>query len=398
MDNRYILGIDVGTSTIKVFIGTRTMDGSVSIAGSGIMPTAGFVKGIITDVEALAMSISQAVECAVMATDISVKDAYIGFGGMEIQVIKGTGIIAPASIQTITSEDICRVYGAAILASISDEEQALHVVPQWFFVDGKKQASVLVGQRCATLKVEAQIITMPKVVVSQLTDAIKRVGINVLGIVANSILSTQLLPASGTQKKLFLDIGAGTTELVIYNDNQIDFSLSLPLGGHYITSDIMQGLNITYHHAEEIKKYYAKLDKNLCGQNIILDCNNYGTTDKQCSYDFLYDIIESRIEEIVYLIHDSLKSNLGGENIEKIFVTGGCGAMPNLVDRIETTFGIPVEVVILKELQSEYTHPSNTACYGVLTYAVHHLTQDQGGSGVKNRKSLIGRLKDLFYS
>ena len=114
MDNRNIMGIDIGTSVIKVFIGTISGDGSILIAGSGTMPTTGFVKGIITDVTALAMSIHQAVECAIMATDIVIHDAYIGMGGAEISSVTSIGSIAPSNMDGITQEDMSRLYQSAI--------------------------------------------------------------------------------------------------------------------------------------------------------------------------------------------------------------------------------------------------------------------------------------------
>jgi len=372
MDNRHILGIDVGTSSIKVFVGKMAADGNTLIMGSGTMPTKGFVKGIITDVQALAMSIDQAIQCAVMATAISMNDAYIGFSGMDSISISSSGSIALSINAPITHEEINRVYQAAIFASVPDDYEVLHLLPKCFFVDKKRQVNLPLQQKCAHLEVEAHIVMIPKQVMNTLISAVEKLGINVIGVVASPIVTTQVLTKIGVGNCLFMDIGAGTTDLVAYHDGQIYLSASLPLGGDYITSDIMQGLSITHKHAEEIKKYFAKLDKNLLGQNIILDCNDYDTTDKQIPYDFLHKIIGSRIDEIVYLVHDYLKSTVPVDQLEKIFLTGGCGAMSSVGDCIQNLFGIPIEIVTPKELLPEYSDAANSACYGVLTYAVNN--------------------------
>ena len=398
MDNRHILGIDVGTSTIKVLIGTMAMDGNLLIAGSGTMPTTGFVKGIITDVQALAMSISQAVECAVMATNISVKDAYIGVGGVEISSISSIGSIALSSTDAITHEDINRVYQAAILAGVPDDHEVLHLLPNFFLVDKKKQVDLPLQQKCAHLEVEAHIVTIPKIVINKLINAVEKLGINVVGVVANAIVAAQVFKTISVRRYLFMDIGAGTTDLVACQDGQIYLSSSLPLGGDYITSDIMQGLSISYSHAEGIKKYFAKLDKNLRGKNIILDCNDYGTIDKQISYDFLYEIIESRIDEIVYLVNEYLKSTVSVDNFDKVFLTGGCGAMPSLGKYVEKLFGIPVEIVTPKELLPEYAGPANVACYGVLTYAAHNRPVPQAIMSNSAWGPLLSKFKKYFNS
>jgi len=398
MDNGHVLGIDIGTSMIKVFIGTLAMDGGVLIAGSGTMPTTGFTKGIITDFEALAMSIKQAVECAVVATSISVKNAYIGIGGIEINSLNSVGSIGLSIRDAITHEDINRLYQAAVLVGALDEDEVLHILPRNFVLDKQQQLDVPLQQKCAHLEVEAHLVTIPKIVMNKLIDAIEKLGINVIGVVANSVVAMQTLPAISTQKTLFMDIGAGTTELILYRGREIYFSTSMPLGGDYITSDIMKGFSISYNHAEEIKKYYGKLDKNLRGQNIILDCNDYGTTDKQFAYDFLYDIIESRIDEIISLIKDPLKSIALEEDIEMIFLTGGCGAMPSFADGVKKMFGVTVEVVTSNELPLEYVSPANVACYGVLTYAVNNIPDGQVVSNNNTWQSLLSRFKKLFNS
>ncbi|MBC8014150.1 MAG: cell division FtsA domain-containing protein, partial [Sporomusaceae bacterium] len=178
-------------------------------------------------------------------------------------------------------------------------------------------------------------------------------------------------------------------------DRQIYLSASLPFGGDYITRDIMKGLGISHNHAEEVKKYYAKLDSNLRGQNIILDCNDYGTTDKQISYDFLNEIVESRIDEIVFLVYDYVKDIVIADKIEKIFLAGGCGAMANFSDGVERIFGMPVEVVTLQELPAEYASTSNITCYGVLTYAANNMP-DMPLTNSNPLRSLVSKFKKFF--
>lgn len=396
MDNRHIVGIDVGTSTIKTFIGKKMQDGTVFIAGNGTMPTTGVTKGTITDLEALAMAISQAVECAVMATHISVKDAYIGLSGMGISSINSIGSVSPAATDAIIHDDIKRVYQAAVFASVPDDHEVLHVLPQAFLVDKERQTHVPLRQQCAHLEVEAHIVSMPKVILHKLIQAVESLGIHVAGVVANHIAALQVLAASDAQNYVFMDIGAGTAELAVVHNRQINASAVLPFGGDYITRDIMNGFEISHQHAEEIKRYYAKLDKNLRGRNIILDCNGYGTTDKQFSYDFLSDIVESRIEEIVDLIQEYLASIGEAGNIEKIFLTGGCGVMPNIRDRIQEVFAIPIEEVNMDGILTEYANHTNFACYGVLTYAVNHMPDAPAAMNQNTWRTFVSKFKNLL--
>lgn len=398
MNGKYILGIDIGTSMIKVLVGKLGIGESVLITGSGTIPTEGFTKGVISDSKQLAKAIKQAVDCANMATDFLVKDAYIGIGGGEITAVNGVGSIAPLRPNNITLDDMSRVYRAAALVAVPDDHEVLHVLPQKILIDKQRRDSLPLQEKGSHLEVEAHIVSIPKLVLNSLVNEIEKLGINVIGLVANSIAVTENIAPVLINNCLLMDIGAGTTELILYQDGHIVLSASLSLGGNYITSDLMQGLSICWDHGEEIKKYYSKLDKQLRGQEIVLDCNAYNTTDKHIPYDFLYDIIESRTCEIVYLIHDYLKVVLVEKKIDKVLLTGGCGAMPSFAQNIEATFGIPVEVIIPKDVSVEYNSPGNTACCGILKFAGRNLPKSQITPDNNVWCSLIGKCKKFFNS
>ncbi|AIF52055.1 cell division protein FtsA [Pelosinus sp. UFO1] len=395
MDGRYILGIDIGTSTIKVFIGTLDTNGNVLVAGSGTAPTVGFKKGIFSDPKLLAMTIKQAVDCAVGATDICVKDAYIGISGIEIKAVNSLGSVSPLLTDQITQDDISRGKRAATFVAVTEDHEVLHVLPQKFFVD-KQRVELPLQENGSHLEVQAHIVSIPKKILNSLVNAIEELGINVVNVVVNSIVVTENIKSTSSGNFLLMDIGAGTTELTLYQEGYVFLSASLPLGGDYITSDIMQGISISWNHAEEIKKYYAKLDKQLRGQEITLDCNAYNTTDKHIPYDFLNDIVESRVSEIIYLLSDYLKLSLEEIQIGKVFLTGGCGAMPSFIECIGTTFGVPVEIIHPSDLPPEYSSPGNTACYSIVKYAVKNLSKPQVAPGSNAWQRLMNRCNKFF--
>lgn len=396
MDDKCILAIDIGTSNIKVFVGKIGIDGNVTIAGSGTMATKGVAKGVISDLQLLAKSIEQAVDCAVLATDLSVKDAYIGVGGMELRSSNGVGSIALLSPGSITLDDMERVYQAAALVTVPDDHEVLHILPKRIFVDKKRTNELPIQEKGSHLEVEAHVVSIPKVMFGNLVKMIENLGINVIGIVANAIAVTETIVPAPADNFLMIDIGAGITEVVLYRDKHVELVTALPLGGNYITNDIMQGLAVSWEHAEEIKKYYAKLSNELRGKKTVLDCNAYDTTDKHVSYDFLYEIVESRICELVYLIYDHSKVFLAEHKIEKVLLTGGCGSMPSFTQSIETTFGVPVEFINTQELPFEYNSPRSTACYGILKYAGKHLPKPQAELESNFWRLLIGKCKSFF--
>lgn len=258
---------------------------------------------------------------------------------------------------------------------INSDNEVLHVFPV-------KESPGLPGE---ALEVDAHIVSASKSTLKALTAALAGNGLHVNGIVSSSVMAAEAikneLPVQA-DNFVFIDIGAGTTDFVVYVGGRLCFSASLPLGGDYITNDLMQGLTVNRAHAEEIKRYYSRLSPDLRKQGVVLDCNDYGTTDKHISFDFLYDIIESRVDEICALVYDYLRPRLdkrladSGQAIERIYLTGGCGTMPSMVACMAKYFQIQAEPVKPKYLAEEYAHPVNTVCYGIIHYGAGAIVRE----------------------
>ncbi|MDD4600765.1 Cell division protein FtsA [bioreactor metagenome] len=373
MDKRHILGIDVGTAAVKVFSGTMADENDIIINSIGLMPTRGLDKGVISDCNALSASIRQAVNCVIAADQIAGINAYLGIGGMGLNSLHCAGSVAPLSPKAITSEDIDRVCRSAVLAGVPTGLAALHVLPLCFWVDKERQTVIPIGKKGACLEVEVFIVTVPQASLNELIEAVQKTGIHVAGVVANSIVGTQALQAhDGGTRGIVVDIGAGITEIALYQEGVIYYSASLPLGGNYITRDIVKALEISEQHAEGVKRYYSRLDRALRGQAVMLDCNDYGTIDKQVSYDFLSNVIESRVEEIVFFLQEYVKGLKVDHPIDEILFTGGCSALPSFSIALEKCFGVQVKIKVPDQLLAEYAYPSNTACYGIMLHAAHH--------------------------
>ncbi|WP_425060782.1 Cell division protein FtsA [Sporomusa carbonis] len=373
MDKKTILAIDVGTGMVKVFSGRQQADGSLQLLGSGAAPTAGYTRGTVTDVNALAHSIRQAVDCVAMAADNQAADSvYLGISGSMLVSQNSVGSVALASPGTVIPADVERACQAAVFAAAKNDHEVLHV----FAV---KESLVRAG---AALEVETHIVTAPKAILQSLTCALTEVGICLNGIVSNVVTAAESMKSELPGQPanfIYMDIGAGTADFAVYVDRRLCLSASLPLGGDYITSDLMQGLSVSRAHAEEIKRYYSRLSSDLRNQGVILDCNDYGTTDKHIPFDFLYDIVESRVDEIVTLVYDYLSPLLKnylsqpGQVFDGIYLTGGCGSMPSVAACVARVFQIHTEVIKPSRLAVEYAHPANAVCYGIINYGARKL-------------------------
>ncbi|MBP2650016.1 MAG: cell division protein FtsA [Firmicutes bacterium] len=395
MVKKCALGVDVGTASIKALVGMINGRDNISIIGSGFVPTVGFSKGMLTDAARLAKAIKEAVDCAVMAAETKVEDIYLGIGGLGIVSGNSRGSVALSPKSIITGADIKRVCQVATMLAVPEDYRILHTLPIRYWVDGNQCAEEPVGQQGVRLEVDAHVVSVPEAVIAEISEELAALGIHLSGIMANAV--TGLYIEGGTEEtSAVIDIGAGLSDLALLHRGKICVSSSLIIGGDYVTNDIMQALGISRPHAEEVKRYYAKLNGELRGKDIMLDCNGYGTTDIKVAYDFLAKVIESRIEEIIYIVHQYFQPEITRYGVKKIVLTGGSVLSPSFAMYIEKFFNIKPELIALgNRLPAEYAQQSNTACYGILNEVAMGVVVDDDNE-VGMLRLLVNKIKNLI--
>ncbi|HWR40072.1 MAG TPA: cell division FtsA domain-containing protein [Patescibacteria group bacterium] len=399
MEKRRIIGVDIGSEAVKVLMGTTENSGQVNIFASGSAPTMGFLKGRIVDAGALAYAVKQAIDCVSVSEGIRSDDCvFIGVSG---DLLKVRDELVGGDILDAPPEDWEQLCREKVLAASDASERILHTLPR--SISAWPDTAELDSEPVSTSpQVRVHVVSSEALVMESFQTALQNVGIHVDGLVANPVVGVLQLfdgvSRSEPLRYLFLDVGAGTVDWAVY-DRTVLASGSLPVGGEYITRDIMQGIGVSRLHAEEIKRYYARLDRQCYGQNVLLDCNDYGTVDKNVPFDFLYDIVESRVEEIVQLMEEHLMENLPEGvpgKMDQVFMSGGCSALPGMSQQLEQVFAAPVQVVQPRRTGMEYARPDYMACVGILQHAAAHLParkDDSGGrwgSMVRHMRKLLG--------
>jgi len=395
MKNQYLFASDVGTSSVKVIVGQAKPNGSVTVLGIGTAPTGGFVKGVIVDAQALAKSIRQALDCAAVATNVAIGPVHLGISGDAVRFYTCRGSVSPVFRDHVSQDDVNRACRAAILTGVPEESHILHTIPIGYWLDGVEVEGLTAQHQGSRLEVEVCITAMDKRVGFQLTNALKDAGVTVADISANAVVASGF--TSAATQHIVIDMGAGTTDLAFYHKQHLKTAATLLLGGDYITHDIAQGIGVSRVHAEEIKRYYAKLNPGLYGQDVILDCNDYGTTDKHVAYDFLHHIVESRVQEIVELVYEHVEHLK--QTGEEIILTGGACYLPSISQRLEQVFRIPVRLAPLDHLLTEYAFYPHTAVHSLVEYAsVHNLSKDTSTANMPAGvlDSLWERVKSFF--
>ncbi|HBE01832.1 MAG TPA: cell division protein FtsA, partial [Spirochaetia bacterium] len=247
-----------------------------------------------------------------------------------------------------TEEDVERVINTARSVSIPADREIIHVIPQEFVVDDQDGIHNPVGMSGVRLEAEVHIVTGAVSAAQNIIKSVNRAGYEVADIILEPMASAEAV-LNDDEKELgaaVIDIGGGTTDLVIIVENAIWHTAVIPIGGNHVTSDISFGIRTPNQSAELIKKQFGSA---LCDA---VDENDYievplvgGRPPKKLARKMLSKIIEPRIEEIFTLAAQEIKKNNYYERLAAgTILTGGSALLENICDTAERILEHPVRV------------------------------------------------------
>jgi len=398
MDTQKILVVDVGTFQVKAYW-ADVKKGHIQIEREGVVSSVGFKKGEIQDVKALGNAIKQAISCTEVTGNDTIDHVIIGISGMQLTSQFALGSITLPNSH-VGKSDIGHVNNAAILMATAEDVEVLHVIPKNYRLDGCICPNVPLGKSGTILECECSLITVSKAMLDQLMEALKFAEIKADFFVASIFSIHEMISQYLKQASyLLVNVGAGNMDVIIYEDHKFVKLYSLPIGGEYITHDIMKGIDLDFDHAEKLKRYFSKLDADLKGKNIILDCSDENVEDKNVQYDFLYDIIDSRVNEIINIAYDTISLELIDRNIENIYFTGGCSLLYNFSHSLALKFAMQVNPLAIEELADVYLDPKDITGYGLLNYAGENLMGEELIVELDEKKtyqSIFSKLKKVL--
>lgn len=374
--DRIITSIDIGTTKISVLI-ARVIDNThIDIIGVGKAPSLGLKKGVVVDIAKTIQAIKAAVGEAELMAGLSVETAYIGISGGHIKSLNSDGVV-PISKGSIRAFDVMAVLAAAKAISIAEDQQIIHVLPQYFIIDSRDQVFDPIGMHGIRLEVQAHIITGAVASVQNLIKCCQAAGVEVADIILEQLASAAAV-LSHDEKELgvaVLDIGGGTSDLAIYQNGSIRHTKVIPIAGNHFTHDIAVGLRTTIAEAERIKKQYATVVQLPDWSDELIEIDLIQGNQKQIvQKSDLTRILQPRAEEIFMIVQEELaKRKLYHFITTGLVLTGGGSLLHGMQELAESLFKIPVrigypskEFALPESLQS----PMYATGYGLLLYVM----------------------------
>ena len=338
-----VTAIDIGTTKIVVIIANLNSQGHSEIVGIGQHPSYGLRKGVIVNINQTVESIKAAVAEAESMAGIKVESACVGISGGHIQSFNSTGVVAIKG-REVSQSDIDRVIDAAKAIPLPKDQYILHVLPQYFRIDGQEYVFDSLGMYGIRLEAQVHIITGAVASAQNIIKSCELAGVNVSDIVLEQLASAAavLTPSEQEMGVGILDIGGGTCDFAIYKDGRIRHSKVLPIAGNHFTNDIAVGLGIPFERAEELKKRYGSVfvdDQHANNINVDL---GYEGGAKNISLKNMVEIINFRAEEIIDLFAEEINQfKLQALMPCGLVITGGGALLNDITTLASEKLNIP---------------------------------------------------------
>ena len=342
------VGLDIGTSAIRVVIGKQESElGAPSIIGVGEAASLGIRRGVIVDIDEAVSSISEALEKAERMTGLHIDHAVVSVGGAHISSQESHGVVAIARADgEVTENDVVRVVDASQAISIPSNREILHVIPKTFTVDGQHGIKDPVGMSGIRLEVDSHIIQASVPFIKNLTKCIMQAGLEIDDLVLAPLAGAQAV-LSKKQRELgvtVIDLGGGTTGMVVFEEGDLVMSTILPVGSMHITNDLAIGLRTSVDTAEKLKLQYAYAEAREVKKDLDVDLSKIDKQeDGKVSTKHIAEIVEARLEEIFDLANKELKRvGKDGQLPAGAILIGGGAKLPGVVELAKKNLRLPV--------------------------------------------------------
>ncbi len=352
-----IVGLDVGSSKIRVLVGTvEDKKSNINVIGVGISPSNGIRRGMITDIDEAVSNITAALDDAERMSGEPIHRVFVGVSGTHVETYDSRGVIAISGQNSeITEDDVDRVLEAAQAVSLPSNQEILRVIPKNFSVDSQRNVKYPVGMTGIRLEVEAHIITGQVSAIKNLDKCLYQTGVDPQEFIP-SILACAESVLDRRQKELgviLVEVGSSCTNIAVYEEGSVVYSSVIPVGGEHVTNDLAIGLKCSIETAEKVKIEYGTCLPDDVSDREEIDLSQISKSDNHSvSKKHTAKIIEARYHEIFMLVKDEL-THIGRAGMlpAGAVLCGSAVKMPGTIDLARDTVNLPVQMGFPKEFE-----------------------------------------------
>ena len=388
-----LAAVDLGSSRITTVVGEANEHGALQILGVGIAPSAGVDRGQINHVADATRAITASVEQAERSSGRQILSASVAVTGAHLESRNNRGVVAIPDLDIqVCDEDMQRVIDAGRAVTLDSSRTILHAIPRFYVVDGQDRVADPRGMHGQRLDVEMHLVTASRGAVQNAVQCVTSAGVDVELVAAQPVVGSQyvLRREEALEGAAVVDLGAGTTDLTVYLDGAIAFTASLPIGGVFVTRDLMMGLRAPAEVAEAAKINYGHaLPEMVADETVTLEGFD-DQRDREISRRLIAEIVHARAAEICVMVLKTLKrAKLDGRLSGGVVLCGGGSELPGAAELFEGLSQSPTRVAQSGELYGLSDQVANSAA--VSTLGLLRWAADAGGGSGATQQRAPGR-------
>ncbi|MBR1802966.1 MAG: cell division protein FtsA [Clostridia bacterium] len=402
-----IVGIDIGTSKVSLVIGEVNNFNQIEVIHTASCKCSGMKKGKIVDENEIAAVIKKLIKNAETEENLGINSAYATIPGKYVTIVQNSVTKeAKDKYAGISVKDVTSAILQVKDIDVPEGKQIIDIVENQFVLENGKIVQDPIGSLSSIFTLKAQVILAEKDYMRQIATIFRKADLDIDGLVPIALAQRSLALDSNelNDNVMLLDIGAGNTDIGVFEGSDFIYTNTIPLGGDNITHDIALVLNISEEEADKLKRQYGLALKSFIdNDNEILLTTYQEEGKKVIKSSELIEIMEARIEEIFALVNKDITVQGIKQKINNVILTGQGITNINKSDMAgKIILNIPVKIATGRMISN--VRPEYRTAYALVRYIASRPFAKTVSSSIDTEsnegfiKNLIERVKEFFYS
>ena len=402
-----IVGIDIGTSKVSLVIGEVNNFNQIEVICTKCCRCNGIKKTKIIDEDEIGGAISRLIKEAETENELTINSAYLSIPGKYVTIVQNSILKeAKDKYAGISTKDVYTALSQVKDIDIPDGKQIIDIVTDEFILDNGKAVQDPVGSLASSFTVNAQVVLADKDYMKQLSNIFRKIDIDIDGLVPVTLAERSLVLDGNelNDNVMLLDIGAGNTDIGVFEGLSFTYTNTIPLGGDNITKDIALVLNISEEEADKLKRQYGLALKSLIdNDNEILLSTCKDDNKKIIKSSELIEIIEARIEEMFSLVNRDISAQGIKQRINNVILTGqGITTISKSDVAGKIILNIPVKISTGRAIST--VRPEYRTAYALVRYIASRPFAKTVSSNIDSTakesffQTILERIQEFFYS